>query len=358
MALILAVTPGAASAGPGWVELPVETLQTGDGREVATGPGGSAVVSFLVDARRHVLLPLPGVQELELDYQVDGGPLLLTWCAATDGQYEPFGWYWRHQPLQPGRGRVRLDMRITSRYRPDSTPLLVLHGNGRITFTGLRVLGPEATAEAHWAAIDSARRLAPESFGHITFNSLAPSMWSVSRGANLHERLGAAFVALAATGLLGAWAVRRRWRPGAPLLAAVVVAVALSDLHAAWKLAPPWRLAPHLDPEARLRDGYPFAPEAAALAVAARAAIPAGASVMVLSAGGDWFSPRVLCFQLAPRRCVIAHGQEPAAGLSGVDQLGDLEVGAVVSINAGTEPPPGFAAVARTSPRGFVALRP
>lgn len=354
--LLLASAPAFAGAGPGWVELPPAALQAADGGEVGAGPGDTDVTIPVVALRR-IALPIPGIQELEIDYQLDGGPFMLTWAASTDGRYEPFGWYWRHQRLEPGRGRVRLDLRITANDRPDSSPLLVLHGNGRFTVSRLRVLGPEATPEAQWAAIDRARRLAPEAVTHITVNSLAPSFWSVARGLHLHEWIGAAFVALAAAGMLAVWALRRRWQPAAPLLAAAVLAVAASDLHAAWRLAPPWRLAPSVDPEQRLRDGYPLAPEAAWLAVAARAAIPAGADVVVRSAGTDWYSPRVLCFQLAPRRCVIAHGQEPVAGLSGVDQLRDMDIRAMVSINAGAEPPPGFTAVARTSPRGFVALR-
>lgn len=353
--LLLTVLPPVAGAAEGWAGVPPGTLRSGDGGEVVAVPGGAAIP---VAAVRTVLLPLPGAQEVVLDYQLDGGPLLLTWCASNDGRYEPFGWYWRHRALEPGRGQARLDVRTAADARPGSTPVLILLGNGRLTVTGLQVLGPEVAPEAHWAAIDLARRLAPEAETHITVNSLAPAFWSVSRGIHLHPWLGAAFVALAAAGLLGTWLAQRRWRPAAPLLAAALVAVVASDLHAAWRLAPMWRLAPEADPEARLRQGYPLAPEAARLAAAARAVIPASADVLVRSAGPDWYSPQVICFNLAPRRCVIAHGQAPVAGLAGVDQPRDLDLRAVVSINAGGAPPPGFVEAARTSPGGFVALRP
>lgn len=351
--LLLALAGPPAAAG--WSGVPAAALRGGEGLAAVDGPAGASA-GFSVVASRALLVDLPGAQELEFEYEVAGGPMQLTWCAANDGAFDAFGWYWRHQVLRPGRGRVRVDLRSTSRYRPDSAPMLYFRGNGRVSLLDLRALGPAPTAAAGWAAIDAARRQAPEAVSHALVNSLAPSLWSVSRGAWVQPWLGAAFLGLASALAIGAWARRRRWRPGGPLLAATLAAVAASDLHAACKLAPTLRLAP--DPDERVRLGYPLAPEAGALAALARAAIPPDADVLVLGGGTDWYGPAVICFQLAPRRCAIARGEGAVAGLSGVDPLESLRVGALVSIDAGGAAPPGFSEVARTSPRGFVALRP
>jgi len=338
-----------------WIELPPASALERAESSVALQrlPGDATLVPLKMAAV--LILPLAGAQELELDYETSD-LVTITWTNVNAGQYEPFGWLWRYRRLARGRGRLRMDLRIAANWAPTARPMLIVHGNGALTVTGLRVRRT-ADAAAAWAATDRAVRLAPESFGHVVINSFAPAWWRVSRGELLFEPVGWAFVALALGACLAAWAVRRRWRPALPLGAVVLAAVVAVDAFAAWKLAPPWRLAVHWDAEDRLRDGYPHSPELGALAALARATLPPDARVAVFGHSGDWFSPQTLCFHLAPRPCVVSRPGEPRAGISGVDQLADDQLDAIVTYNPEQPLPPGFTPVARTSAANLVARR-
>jgi hypothetical protein len=348
--------PSLAAGEAPWREHAVQEVVAGSPGGLATEPVGSGV-AIAIDGAAVLTLPLEGAQVLELDYQSDG-LILLSWCAANQGGFKPFGWLWRYAPLRRGPGRLRIDLRTTFDYRPTSSPTLIFQGTGRVILTGLRSQGPEPTDAAQWAAIDRARLRAPESFGHVTPNTLGPSYWSVSRDEELPPRMGWLLVAGTAAALLATAAARRRWRPAAPLAAALLLGVVASDAHALLKLAPPWRLGLALDGEQRLRDGFPLAPEVGALAAAARAALPATDRVAVLGRKKDWFGPQTLCFHLAPRPCVIVRPGQPTQGISGVTTLRDEELDAVVLYNADGGLPPGFTEVARVSPRALVARRP
>jgi len=354
LALLLGA-PALASAAP-WSEHQVADTIARSQHWVAPEAVGDAV-AIPVDVATVVILPLEGAEVLELDYQSEG-LITLSWCAANQGGYKPFGWLWRYAPLRQGQGRLRLDLRTTFDYRPTSSPALIFMGTGRVVLTGLRSQGPEPTEAEQWAAVDRARLLAPESFSHVIDNTLGPSYWRASREEELPPRLGLLLVVGTAAALLAAFALRRRWRPAAPLAAALLLGVAASDAHALLKLAPPWRLATSLDPEQRLRDGFPLAPELGALAAAARAALPTTARVAVLGRKKDWFGPQTLCFHLAPRPCVVVRPGLPTQGISGVTTLRDDEIDAVVLDGAEGGLPPGFTEVARVSPRALVARRP
>jgi len=250
-----------------------------------------------------------------------------------------------------------MDLRWVSDWRPTSKPLLLLLGNGRVVINGLRVRRPSPTVGAAWAAADRARLWAPESFGHVIINSLSPALLHVATGQSLIVAMGWSFVALAGAALLLAWWRGRRWRPARPLAVAALVAVLAMDAFAVLKVARPWRLALSIDPEQRMREAFPFAPELGLLISLARTSLPPTTRVAVLGRNGDWFGPQTICFHLAPRPCVYTRSGAERVGIGGVDRLRDEEVDAVVTYNAEDQLPPGFAPVARSSQANVVAVR-
>jgi hypothetical protein len=230
--------------------------------------------------------------------------------------------------------------------------VLLLDGAGRVIVHRLAARFPPADRAEALADGDRAARWAPESVDHRTVNVLTPSWWSESRGVWLADVVAAIALAVG----LAVAAVLRGRRRGVALVAGVAVALAAWDVHLLVRLLPALATpAPALDPEARIRDGYPFAPEVGALAAAARAAVRADERVGAMS--DDWFAPEALCFDLAPRRCAILQpGAQVHPGLQGVDRLRDDELDVLVGYRAGP-PPPGFDVVAQLSPRAWVARR-
>lgn len=348
LALALPVLPRAA---PGDVDVPLAALaprlETSAG--VVVRPDGLA----LVLAHQHaVVLPF-AAEELELDLEGDPN-VLLSWTTLGP---EPLGVIrppWRYRLVPRARATVRLDLRQTDGWDPSRRAVLLLDGAGTVVIHRLAAHLPPADAAAALDDADRARRWASESVDHRTVNVLTPSWWSERRGVWLADAVAAL---AAAVGLAVAFALRRRERgTGIALVAGAAVAFAAWDVHLLVRLLPALASpAPALDPEVRLRDGYPFAPEVGALAVAARAALRPGERVGAMA--DDWFAPEALCFDLAPRPCAILQpGQRVHPGLGGVGRLRDDELDALVGYGVGP-PPPGFAVVARTSPRAWVARR-
>lgn len=316
-------------------------------------------IEVFADGRTVLVLPLPGTQELELDYQA-AGPTLLTF-GNHDGVTEinPTARPWRYRRLVNGRGTLRLDLRQAGGFTVSTRPYLVLQGTGRFTLARLRARPLPADREAVLEGFDRALLWAPNAIDHTTINLLETPMWSASRGIHLYAVLGVAFLALTAAVLLGLRALRGRWRPRLALAAGALAAVAAGDGVFLAKVLPALDLSVELDPEARIRENYAFDPQAGALAALARATLRPDERVGVACPSYNWYARELFCFNLAPRRCVFADpGQPVHAGLSGVDRLRPDELDAIVSFQSDEPLPPGFVRVAQVGPRAFVARRP
>lgn len=311
-----------------------------------------------VDGEVNLVLPLPGAQELEVECE-SSGILLLTY-AATDGarRPRPFGPPWRYRRLA-GRETLRLDLRLSPDWGPASFPFLVLQGSGHLTFVRLRARPAPSDPASAWAAQDRAVFWAPVAIDHTTINSLDPPMWRATKGTFLYQRLGPAMLGIAALAGLGILGLRRRWRPRLALaIAAVAVAVCGDALFLA-KLLPSLNLSIEPDPEVRIRENYFLNPELGGLASLARSTLRPSDRVGVMRGPGDWFAPELLCFNLAPRRCVTVEvGEREYVGISGVDRLRPDELDAIVWYRADAPLPAGFVPVAQVSRRALVARRP
>lgn len=347
------VLPALSRAAPGDVELALDALapRLETTAAVRLVPGG---LELGLTDQHAVLLPF-AAEELELE--LEGDPrVLLSWMTAGP---EPLGVIlppWRYRSVPTTRATVRLDLRQTAGWSPSRRALLLLDGWGRVVVHRLAARLPPADPAQAAAAADGPLRWAPESVDHRTVNVLTPPWWSASRGIWLAD----AVAAVATLAGLAAWLALRVRRPGrgagVALVAGAAVAFAAWDVHLLVRLLPALASpAPALDPEVRIRDGYPFAPEVGALAALARASVLAGERVGVMSE--DWFPPEALCFNVAPRRCaILTPGERVHPGLQGVDRLRDDELDVLIGYRVGP-PPPGFELVAQVSPRAWVARR-
>ncbi len=310
-----------------------------------------------VDGNTPLALPF-AAQALEADVEADG-PVMLTWAARVKGeQSHPFGTSWRHVTLPRKVRRVALDLRIADGWTPIAQPVLVLTGSGRVVFHALRALPvPSDPAELR-AAFDRAMLWAPESFGQTTINLLNPSFWSASRGIWLSDVVAGA-AGLALVGALAAMRLRgRRPRPGLALAAGALVALGAWNIHFFLvRFLPMLNLHPTFDAEERIRNNYYVSPDVGALAALARSALRSDERVGAIGPSNGWFAAQTICFNLAPRRCVILKpGEREHVGISGVGRLRDDEIDAIVAYRAGPLPD-GFVPVAALGPSAVVARR-
>ncbi len=243
-------------------------------------------------------------------------------------------------------------------WTPWARPVLRFEGTGRVLLGRARIaLVPEDPAEAR-ALHDAEVFLAPETVDHATINVLVPPLWSVNRNVFLQEILGAVFLAVALAALLLLRRRTGRWRPGTSVAIAAAAAVALQGAHLAVRMVPALHVTPDPDPEERIAKGYPFMAELGELARLGRATIGAGETVGALARQGDWFSGQTLCFNLAPRRCVvISPGRAVHRGISGVGEASLDELDVIVAHDADSPLPRGFVRAAAVSPRSFIARR-
>jgi hypothetical protein len=318
-------------------------------------------LEVVVDRQTSLVLPLKGAEELEIDYESSGIVLLTFITAEPSGHGLPDhrGPPYRYKRIKSGRGRLQLDLLETARWTRSGFPYLLLEGSGKFTITGLRYRPSPPDQASVRAALDRAVFFAPVSVGFTTINLLYIPWWSFSDRTFLYDRLGWAFVALTGLVALCYLLFRRGLQPVKSLALAALVVTAASDGLFLAKLLPAVELGIRLDPEDRIRDNYFYAPKLGALTVLARATLRAEDRVGVRGLGPDWFAPEVLCFNLAPRRCVtMVTGQREYVGLSQVDRLRLEDLDAIVSIDSDDPLPPGFARVAEVSGNAFVARRP
>src|SRR6266540_155048 len=354
LALALASGPARAVAQGGFTAVPLEWISTRlnpSARATLTPQG----LRFDVDGPSQVFLPF-AAERLELELEADG-PILLIWAVQVGSQAMTWGRPWRYEVAPRRRTTVKVDLATVAGWTNAARPVLAFDGYGHVLVRAIRVLSPPADVEEARRAYDRARFWSPESVGPVLINSVTPVLWSESRGTSFADVV--ALVALlsfaAALGIL-----RRRggrWRPGVALAAATLVALGLWNAHFLVRFVPMANLGPTPDPEERIRANYYYLPEFGALAALARATIRPEERVAAVGKPKSWFASQTLCFDLAPRRCVILRPDEEVhAGISGVGSLRTSDVDVIVSYR-GPELPQGFVPVAAVSPRSYIARR-
>lgn len=357
LAAALAVARGASAEEPAR-PLDLEALR---GRLELSSPHtlGPDGLRILVDGNTTMQLPF-SAEVLELDVEASG-PVMLTWASRTAGvPFRAFGPPWRHLTVPRERATVTLDLRITDGWNAQARPVFALTGAGAVTIHGLRVIPIPRTQAELVADYDRAQLWAPEAPGHTTINFLTPSFWKASRHVWLSDVVALVAAAVFAAALGIGWLRGRRLLVPRALAVGCLAAAALWDAHALLRLLPAFHLRPTFDVEARIRDNYDVAPDVGALAALARERIGPRERVGVLSAKANWFAPQTICFNLAPRPCVILSAgvaEREHAGISGVGRLRDDQLDVVIAYRPGAPLPEGFTSVAGLGSSAVIARR-
>ncbi len=356
LAAALAVAaPVSAGAEPAPRTVPLEALRA---RLGALLPMALTARGLEIHVDRYAYVPLPfAAQELELDAEADG-PVLLTWAARSASGVKLYGPPWRYTVVPHAPATLRLDLRITRGWNPSVQSVLFLKGGGTVIVHAMRARPVAPDLGAALASYDRALLWAPESIGHTTINFLTPSYWSASGGTWLSDVVAAGALAVFVGTLAAIGLRRRRWAPGLAVAMAALFAVGAWNAHFLVRFLPAAKLSFDPDPEARIRDNYYFDPEFGALAALARATLRPDERVGAMAAPGDWFAPQTLCFDLAPRRCVVVKpGEQEHVGISGLGRLRSDEIDAIVAFGKTGPLPDGFVPVAAVSPDAVVARR-
>jgi len=356
--ILSALTLLAVSPAPAMKEVPLtefaaklETdspqVRTSRGIELEIGSTGA-----LVGIRE------PRLQQLEVTV-ISDSLFTVTYASVTPQDQKLFGPPWRYVPLRPGEATLRMDFLQTPGWSLDSLPVLNFGGSGHIIIERVRAIDAPTNRDAASGAHDWAYFWAPESIADTTINSLTPPTWSASRGIYLAEILAGAFICVAMAVSIAYRQIFARWSPAAAVAAAVLAVTAAADAHFLVRFLPVANTSLTLDPEARIRNNYYSDPEVGALAALARAEVQTHERVGVIAHPSDWFSGRIACFNLAPRRCVLLDSEQTEhLGISGVGRLRDQEIDVVVSFCGEEGLPAGFIPVARVTPRALIARRP
>ncbi len=353
-ALVLAVLARPALAAPALQPVPLDRLRDRldpSVRSTLTPEG----LAFEVSGPTRVQLPFVA-EELELVVEADA-PILLIWAVQVGAEPTPWGRPWRYQTLPRRSTAIRFDLKTVAGWTPSAHPALGFDGEGRVLVRSIRALAPRGDVSQAREAYDRARFWAPESVGPVLINSVTPMSWCETCGTWLADVV--ALVALVTFGavLAGLRLRRARWRPGTALAAAALVALALWNGYTLVRFAPMANVRPTPDAEERIRTNYYYLQEFGALAALARATIGPQERVGAISSPRGWFAPQTLCFDLAPRRCVIVRqGEQVHTGIADVGKLRTSDLDVIVSYRA-SELPPGFVPVATVGPRAFVARR-
>ena len=354
LALWAAVGPASASE-PALRPVAVEALRAGV--DPATPQRLEAgALTLWVDGTSSLVLPFRA-QVVELDVQTSG-VVMLTFAARTAGvEYQPFGPPWRHLVLRDGVRTVRLDYRTAVSWTTSSELAIGLTGAGTVTVRGVRVLPIDPDAARQVEAFDRANLWAPESLGHTTINLLTPSLWRASSGRSLADVVALLAAVAFALALAGTRLRGGRARPALALAVAALVASGLWGAHLLVRFVPAFDLRPTPDPETRIRENYWVIPDVGTVAALARETLGPKERVGIVARDRDWFAPQTICFNLAPRPCVVMRPNEPVHhGIAGVGQLRDDEIDAIVFYR-GEWTPAGFERVAGVGPTRFVARR-
>lgn len=306
-----------------------------------------------IEDRTTLCFDRPGIRALELDVEATGS-LQVLWAAYQGGPVSAIG----RRRLPEGPSRLRIDLSQSKGWTPESRPALLVDGTGKLVLTAARVERAPEDPEAFRALSDRALFLGPENIGHTTIHFFQAPWWRASRGSWLPDRLAGLALVLVGLVLLRDRFRRRRPRLGLALALGALFAAGGYDTYFLARFLPRYHLRPEFDPETRIRENYSFEPEVGALAALAREVLGPQERVGVLGEPGDWFGPQTICFNLAPRECVMVRTDRlEQTGISGVGRLRLEDLDALVVLNAEAALPAGFRPVARIDAGSFVARR-
>lgn len=293
-------------------------------------------VTFEIDKNARILLNLPKLKRLKLEYSADGY-FKLEYVSHKKGfpllSYNPF---LRGFALRKGEGELVIDLRHTENWGIDSLPVLFIRGNGKLKIKKLvtETISPDDGPVAYQK--DTAFFWMPERYTHTSVNSITPVFWSYSDKIFFTSVLAVLYgIALALLYLLS---TRKKSIAFSKLLPAVSALFAFIFMtHFGLRFYPTLHAGLFLSPEEK-RESYYIEPELGPVINAARKHLTTANRVIVIGRDDDWFAKESICFHISDRECGFLKSEEIYLGLSYVDKVTWETADAVVSYNSREEP--------------------
>lgn len=256
------------------------------------------VITFDVDRYATILIALPGLAEVEFDYEADGY-FRMEYVTVARHKYNIYPAYAIGRTLEKGAGHLRLNLRHTVLWSPDTFPLLILHGTGRFTMKSIKAMTVSSPA-AYRSEKNSAFFWRPETFRSSLMNFITPVYWDFSRRISWPMVLGSA--ALLSLLVISSWAFFTGVKQTKLIREISLIFMLVFSVHFIIKFIPMIHWQFFLSSNDKIRNYYPV-PEFGRLAAASREIVKKTDRVVVFTGYGDWFSPKALCLNIAPVSC-------------------------------------------------------
>lgn len=347
LALLVAV---ASPALAGIVDVPLEPFLFETNCSTTSKNG---FVSFEIDKNANILVKLPGVAEVHIDYEADG--FFRVDYATVSAKYEIDPKFLTGYTLSKGRGKLKLNMRRTINWSDKTFPLLMLSGSGKFTIRKLEVVTVSALSD-YRTEKNSAFFWRPETLRSSLMNFITPVYWNVSRKILLTNILGAAFIATI-TALFLFCLIRRKnvmkYLPGVSLFFALVFGA-----HFIVRFIPMLNGGFYLSGDEKIKRYYPL-PELGQLVVSAKEKTWPADKVFVMAGDNDWFAKKAICFNIAPVTCAYSQKRRTCCfGLLKWEFLFTVpEADVIVYYNSNEPLPADFAKVYELNKNVFIARK-
>ncbi len=293
-------------------------------------------VSFLINKKASVLLNIPNIKTIALDY-VSEGYFRIDYISQKEGAASiRIPRFVRGFSILKGKGSLFFDFRHTENWGEGSFPLLLIHGNGQLSFKNVEVSSYERGANLVKEK-DRAFFWMPERYSHDSVNLITDIFWSYTKKISFGFVLGSAFLLLSLIiGVAGYFTRKNSLKIVFPALSIIFVMIFTS--HFTWRFLPAVNMGIHLSTDEKIKRYYDL-PEFGQLVAAARNIIAPSDKVLVMAGRQDWFSPQATCFNIVPTKCVYYWNGKKYYGIRDITKMQPDELDTIVYFNGDGEMP-------------------
>lgn len=255
-------------------------------------------VTFDIDRHATILIKLSGLAEVDFDYEVDGY-FRLDYITTELSKYKIDPTYAIGRSLDRRGGRLRLNLRQTISWSPETFPLLILQGTGRFTIKSIKAV-TVSDPKSYRSEKNAAFFWRPEVFRSSLMNFITPMYWDFSKRISWPLVLGTA--ALLSLLVISLWAFISGVNQARLMRELSLVFILIFGAHFIIKFIPMVHWQFFLSSNDKIRNYYPI-PEFGHLAAATREIVKPTDKVIIFTEYGDWFSPKAFCLNIAPVDC-------------------------------------------------------
>ncbi len=311
-------------------------------------------VSFLINKKANVLLTVPNVKTISLDY-ISEGLFEIEYVSIKEG-VEPFRIhrFVRGFSVQKGKGTLFFDFRHTENWGEGSFPLLLIHGNGKLSFKNVKISSYKRGADMNQEK-DRAFFWMPERYSHHSVNLITSVLWSYTKKISFGTVLGSVLILFSIViGVTGYLTRKDTFKKFFPALSLVFMLI--FTFHFAWRFLPAVNFGILLSTDEKIKRYYDL-PEFGQIVAAARNIIDPSDKVLVMAGRKDWFSPQAACFNIVPSRCVYYWNGKKYYGIRDITKMQPDELNTIVYFNGSHDVPFEFEKVWELNKNVFIGRR-